>query len=500
MNKKYISIVLLIPFIIIIIALFSGCGVSGLAAPADLAAEEGDPDYPNRTQISWQPVEDAGIYYVYRAPSIDSAESDYDYAGFSVTSYIDEESSETRFSYIESFEEGEGGTFAYRVTAAAATDTVVESAMSDAVEASTYSGSWSSVSSTDSEITNDAVSLDLVYSGGVLYAVTAAASGAISVKQYADEEDSEEDNPPKVWTSLSGSPGSITASKINPVSAFYSGDLYVAYSFDSDLSIGTAADDGTLNLKYYDSDSDSWKSSLNMELADNLLDHVSSVSSGTFTTKFYTSAVNLDAVTDTTPDEIIVYSDGASVPDIGPLPIAVSDFTQLFTNNGSLYVGYTVSAGGLYTNEINTNTDVLQDSVTVSTDTVGSSLAVFVSGSGIIYAVYVTSGNMLVVRKYEDSSWTAYASITDANTAYTGTLASAWYNGYLYVFYVDGSDAAWIKYFDEDEGWQNAARGSAEFISDAGSYSGFNLTPAGTSILYAAYINDTGSAMLKGLQ
>ncbi len=499
MNKKYISIILLIPFIIIIS--FSGCGVSGLAAPTDLAAEEGNPDYPNRTQISWLPVENAGIYYVYRAPSSDSAEADYDYAGFSVTSYVDDESSEIRFSFIESFEEGEGGTFAYRVTAAAATDTVVESAMSDAVEASTYSGSWSSVSSTNSQITDDAVSLDLVYSGGVLYAVTASTSGTISVKQYADEEDSEEDNPPKVWTALSGSPGSITTSKTNPVSAFYSGDLYVAYTFDSDLSTGTAADDdGTINLKYYDSDSDSWKSSLNMELADNLLDHVSSISSGAFATKFYTSAVNLDAVTDATPDEIIVYSDGSSVADISQLPIVVSDFTQMFTNNSSLYVGYTASTGGLYMNEINTNTDVLQDSVTVSTDTVGGSLAAFVSGSGIIYAVYITSGNALVVRKYEDSSWTAYASITDANAAYTGTLASAWYNGYLYVFYVDGSDKAWVKYFDEDEGWQNAARGSSELITDAGSYSGFNLTTAGTSILYASYIDDLDSAWLKGLE
>ena len=92
------------------------------SSPGGLEAADADPDNPNRIVLSWLPVEGADIYYVYRSPAESGT---YSYAGLSQASAdIENKNGDTelRYSYIQSFDEGEGGTYWYAVSAASNAD------------------------------------------------------------------------------------------------------------------------------------------------------------------------------------------------------------------------------------------------------------------------------------------------------------------------------------------------------------------------------------------
>ncbi|HAK44949.1 MAG TPA: hypothetical protein DCO79_03380, partial [Spirochaeta sp.] len=121
MKNKLINILMSAAAAIVLIILTS-CGAVELTAPTDLSAAEPDSDNPNRISLSWLPVDGADIYYVYRS---DSLSGDYSDIGFSVTSAsveIDSGVEELRYLYLNNFEEGEGGTYYYKVTAASNAD------------------------------------------------------------------------------------------------------------------------------------------------------------------------------------------------------------------------------------------------------------------------------------------------------------------------------------------------------------------------------------------
>ncbi len=142
MNTNKRLSILFIAAALIIISFLTSCGGIELAAPGGIEAVDADPDYPNRVEISWLPVDGADIYYVYRSSTENGT---YSNAGFSVTSDDLENAdgvTELRFSFRETFDEGDGGTYYYRVTAASNADISLESSMSSAVAASTYSGTW----------------------------------------------------------------------------------------------------------------------------------------------------------------------------------------------------------------------------------------------------------------------------------------------------------------------------------------------------------------------
>lgn len=126
----------------VFVLLAVSCGAPALSAPSDITVIDEDPDNPNRIELNWLPVEGADIYYVYRSTAEDGT---FDYAGLSVTAADVEDSdrnTELRYSFIETFEDGEGGTYWYKVSAASNIDTSAESALSPAVDASTYEGTW----------------------------------------------------------------------------------------------------------------------------------------------------------------------------------------------------------------------------------------------------------------------------------------------------------------------------------------------------------------------
>ncbi|MBI9105880.1 MAG: hypothetical protein JEZ04_03990 [Spirochaetales bacterium] len=486
MKKNNFSIILTLSILIII--LISACGSAGLASPTGLTAAEADRDNPNRVQLSWLQVPGADIYYVYRDTTEDGTFSTN--AGFSVTSAADDEG-ELRYYFMETFDEGEGGTYWYGVTAAGNSDISVESAMSAAVSASTYSGTWSAA---DATIIGSAAQLSLSASTSALYAVYG--STAISVKKYAEDETSEEDTPPDIWTSLTGSPGNAAAG-LNAAPAFSSlisgGELYVAFA-DSDET-------GKVSMKYYhdsgttDVPSFAWTAAGAAGFNDAAATNIALSTAGGFSQDIYSAFLEAGVI------QLYKYNsttEGWFVSDISADVLNVSTTLTTLSHNNNLYLGYedTVSSG-IYVRAYDDNVTALQAGGLVTASNIVDGNAVFVSGGGDLYAVYLTVGGSLSVKKLVAATWTDLDDVNSdippmaSDASPYGTLDAHFFNGFLYIFYIDSSDGkGYVKYYSEADGWQNAQRvGGGALTESSTGLGSFQLASAGTK-LYAGYIED----------
>ena len=487
--------------LLLLTALIVGCGTSVLTAPAGLTAVEPDADNPNRIEINWLPVTGADIYYVYRDTAPGGSFNTY--AGFSVTSYTDDGGT-LRYAFIENFAEGEGGTYYYRVTAASDMDvSASESALSDAVAASTYKGTWSKAA--DSVVFDSVKYLRLIASGTTeLYAISspAGAGAAISAKVYAEEETPEGEDPPEdpdwIWTALEGSPGNVSGDTAdNPFSVLMSGgELYTVFA-DADADPADA-----VSMQYYhdsgtaEAPSFAWTAvgaaGFNAAAADGL----TAALSGAFGGDIYSAFLE-------TSDQISFYKFNDTTDTWFPIDISASltadaAFVSLLTHSNTLYMAYEDTDGvgdGLYLRAYDDDVTALQAGGLVTASSIDDGNAVFVSGGGDLYAVYLTAADSLEVKKLDGSSWEDLDDVSGdeppASTAAAsdpGTLAAEWFNGYLYVFYVDSSDSrGWVKYYSEDYGWQTAERNQSVAVTGTTVLRDFQLASTGTK-LYAGYI------------
>ncbi|MDC7125172.1 MAG: hypothetical protein PQJ46_06385 [Spirochaetales bacterium] len=474
-------------FSFILFFLIFSCGSTEVVAPSNIEASDPDEDNPNRVEISWSPVDGAGIYYVYRS---ESESGTFENVGFSVTSDEDSDG-DTRYYFVENFEEGEGGTYYYCVTAAPDKDISSESARSSVVAASTYSGSW-----TEPKEIGSASILKLAAGSSDLYAVYCSSdtSSDLGIYKYAEDEDSEEDDAEKVWTSID-SPGSTNGSLDNPFSVLViDSELYVVYN-DQASTAG-----GKLTSKYYHDSSDdednpsfawtAYGSEAFNDVAANGIDAVESGLANDIYTIFFESST------------VTFYKNSGSSGSWFEIDITSESFInnagslRVISNNNTPYIGYEdTTDGGLYLRAYEDSS--LQADGNVSTSGIDDGNVAFVSGTSAIYAVYFTDSGSFEAKSYEDSVWSALTNTDGQPTVKTGTsgsLDSAWYNGYLYVFYL-GSDGAYVKYYDNDDGWQSAQKNGGVITSaSAGS-----LQLVASDALYAGYI-ESGKAYVRILE
>ena len=482
-------------------AVLVSCGSAGLSAPTGLKAADADPENPNRIEISWLPVEGADIYYVYRDTSETGTFAAN--AGFSVTSRT-ESDGVVRYAFMETFDEGEGGTYHYKVTAADNSNISIESPMSAAVTASTYSGTWSKAA--DSVIAESALQLSLAADTSALYAVYTSASGAIAAKKWAEDSDSAEDPKPYVWTALTGSPGSSPAgAAADPPdldTLVSGGELYTAFSDSS-----TTPDPGAVSMKYYhdsgtdDAPSFAWTAAGTAGFNGAAGKDINAASVG-FGGDIYT------AFLETTTLNLAKYDTNIGNWFEPNTVTGVGGTISTLSHNNSLYVCY--EAGDeLYCRAWDGS--ALQTGGLVSTSASGINVvdgnAVFVSGGGDLYAVFIKVGGGLEVLKLTDGSWAALADVDgdsppQANDAAAyGTLAAHWFNGYLYVFYPDSSEGKGrVSYYSETDGWcKTSSKDNSEDVTSSGAGIGsFQLASSGTE-LYAGYV-EGGEAYVRILQ
>jgi hypothetical protein len=496
MKNRLSTIIIIITLSLILITL-SACGSAGLAAPTGLAAEDADPDNPNRIVLSWLPVDGADIYYVYRDTAAGGTFSTN--AGLSVTSRVDSDGI-TRYGFMETFEEGEGGTYYYRVTAYDYSAAVnPESAKSTAVKALTYSGTWSAA---DPTVLGAAAQLSLSATTNALYAVYGTTT--ISAKKYTTDADSTADPKPKIWTTLAGPIGSAdTTGKYRTLTSMMNGnELHVLFSDETSKK---------MSMQYYHDSSTgdedpsfSWIDRGTITSVDIDLDGLSSVASGVFTSSVY--GVFLEGGSN---DVLKLYEHNSTTElwnniDLidHNIPTDASS-SKLIIHNNTMYIGYEnndVDNPGLYLRKYADSTLQAEADGEITTSNIDDGNAVFVSGGGDLYAVYILAAGGLKVRKFENSSWSDLTEIaTVPFSSPPGTLAAHWYNGFLYVFYVDSGDKGWVKYYSETDGWQNAQRNSTIALTESSTGLGsFQLASNGTE-LYAGYI-EGGNAYVRILK
>ncbi|MDC7227381.1 MAG: hypothetical protein PQJ61_11520 [Spirochaetales bacterium] len=492
------------------ILLFASCGSAELTAPTDLTAADGNKDNPMRIELRRLPAEGADIYYVYRS---DTENGSYDDAGFSITSSnveTDDGGEELRYLFVDNIDDGEGGTYWYRVTSAANDDIVNESAMSAAASAETYEGTWS-----DTEELGDAVQLKLAADTSALYAVYVddlVDSGELKVKKYAEQEDYEgEDETPMDWTALEDSPGTTDESADGAFSVFISGgELYTAFRDAS----GT--DTHFVTMKYFHDSGDEEFSSFAWELvgaekfntaSTEAVSEISALTIG-LVGPIYSAfteggAPKLYEYNTTTETWFLRIDATGDSPATGDFP-ATADSINLLNHNNTLYVGYqkTSPAVGLYLRAYDDSD--LQAGGLVTADAVADSNAVFVSGGGDIYAVYMPAGGTeVIVMQFANDTWTAIETAGDLESADNngfGTLDAIWFDNALYVFYLDSSDSdkGWVKYYDGDEGWQTAQKNQAEAVTTGGTVTKLQLASS-LGRLYAGWVED-GTAYVRILE
>ena len=500
----------------ILIVILSSCGGTELPAPTGLAASDPDADNPNRIELSWLPVDGADIYYVYRDGS--SSGSFEENVGHSVTSSnVETESGEElRYLFLDNFDAGEGGTYWYKVTAAPNADISLESAKSGAVEAQTYEGTWS-----EEKLLGDAAALKLAAGITTLYAVYAdnAATDTIYVQTYAEDEDSDADEPPMIWTAITSSPGNTNAGVVNPFSVFISGgELYTAF-IDAD-STPTA---DAVTMKYYHDSSDdadnpsfAWTAIGTAGFNGAAASELSTATvgfAGTIYSAFLSQTEDISTIEDdedADADEASLYKYNSTtdtwfltMDNTGDLPFDAENI-QLLNHNNTLYVGYedTDGTNELYIRAYDDGVTALQAGGLIEASDIETGNLAFVSGGSDLYAAYIAGGNF-EVEQLVDDVWTPLSNTTGKPTVPTGggigTFAAHWFNGYLYVFYVNSGDSnkGWVKYYDEDDGWQTAAKNSTAITGNSGLGS-FQLTSSGNR-LYAGYI-ENGKAYVKILE
>ena len=483
-NLKYISAAITAALTLIIL---SACGSSILPAPGQPVAAEPDAHNPNRIEISWMAVDGADIYYVYRA---DSEDGTYALNGFSVTGTEVENTDgadELYYRYIESFDTGDGGAYWYKVTAASNSDVTDagESAMSPFVRAETYSGTWSAAKELGA-----AGQLKLVADNSTLYAVYADYDGTdhIFMQTYAEDDTSDADDPPMIWTPNTDSPGETDGRVNNPYSVFISGgELYAAFR-DSDeageLTLKTYHNSGTDDLPSF-----AWEAvgaagfngggtAVVTDIA-----AVTSGFGGTIYTAFLSQTEDLTTIEvpeDADADEGSLWKYNTTTETWFKSDIS-SDFpvdmagVKMLNHNNNLYLGYKdLVTPGIYLRAYDDGVTALQAGGLVEAAAIDDGNAVFVSGGGSLYAVYIKSGDgSFNVEQLIDDVWTPLTNNTGKpDTAAAmgyGTLAAHWFNGYLYVFYVDtstaGENRGWVKYYDADDGWQNAQQNGGSAIT-----------------------------------
>ena len=491
--------------LVFLTALLTGCGAAVLSAPSDLKASAADADNPNRIEISWLPVDGAGIYYVYRDKAEDGNFSEY--AGFSVTASKDS-GGVMRYYFIDIIADGKGGTYWYRVTASPSVSIKSESAKSAAVSATTCSGSWSAASS--SVLAEAVLQFSVTASGSELYAVTGGADMSLRGLHYKNDPASTASPPAKKWFSLTGAAGSLNTAGVNAAESFSAviigGELGIVYT-DSG-----ATPSGALSLKYYhnsgtaDEPSFAWTAAggrgFNSAAA---IDINSAVPAGSdiFSAFLETSTLKLYKYKNA-GSAWFELSSSEVLNVIG----SISTVSQ----GGTLYLGYE-GVGGLYLRSFDSDSDSLQSGGLVYGAAVDGGNAVFISGGGSLYSAYIsdpagndddTSGSLSVV-KFSDGSWSALDDVAgdlppeaDGRSPY-GTLAAAWHNGYLYLFYADSGDSrrGWVKYYDAGLGWQTAQIGGSALTGD-GALGSFSLLSSG-GVLYASYVED-GRCYLRSLK
>lgn len=492
MNKKIMKKILT-AFLALVILILTSCGTAGLAAPEKPTAELPDSENPNRIVLSWKAVDSADIYYIYRSGTETGS---YTEQGFSVTSNEVENSDgliEVRYSYIDVFDEGDGGIWWYGVKAASNADITNESAMSPVVEGGTYVGTWSDAV----EISSSATQFKMTADNSALYAVYSdtGAGVAIAAKKYAEDADSTADAPPMIWTSLTGSPGSTNGTVNNPYSIFLSGgELYTVFRD------ATAAATNFVSMKYYHDSSTGDIPSFAWE----------QVGAAKFNTSSIAVVSELTAVTVGFAGDIYSAFLEVAEPKLykyntildtwieradAELPADV-DFVSLFNFNNTLYYCYddnTVT--GLHVRAYDDNEEALQPSGgLVEGSDIDDGNAVIISGGGSLYAVYKVESGSFEVKELIDNIWIPLSNTngkpTVANGAGYGTLAAHWFNNDLYVFYIDSTDnKGWVKYYTEVDGWQSAEKNGMA-ITGSGTLSGLQLASSG-SILYAGYIEDS---------
>ena len=496
---------------ITILTAISSCGIAPvLEAPGAPVASDPDPDNPNRIEIKWKAVARADIYYIYRSAAEDGSYTD---AGFSVTPQVIENADgedETWYSYIDSFDEGEGGTYWYKVSAASDIDTSVESPLSPAVSAATYEGTWG-----DAYALGAAAKLELAADFSALYVVYSAgtADTPINVKQYAEAEDSEEDEPPMVWSSLA-SPGNTNGltdgSADGTLSVFIEGgELHTLFN-DQTVT-------GEASLRYYhdsgtaDAPSFAWETlgTAGFNTDTEAVTEVSAAAVG-FGGTIYAAFIESGAGTlwkyNTTLEDWTQHA--AAAPAEGALPAAAGT-VQIVEYNNNMYYGYEDTTGGLENLQLRRYDDAEQklqtvnSATTVTTSNIDDGNAVFVSGGGSLYAVYIDDSGF-EVEQLADDVWaplenTAGTPVsTSADSAY-GSLDALWFNGRLYVFYINSADSnkGWVKYYDEDDGWKSAEKNGTA-VTGSGTITALQLASSGSS-LYAGYIED-GTAYVRILE
>lgn len=489
----------------ILIMVLSSCGSTELLAPSGLEAAEPERENPNRIKLSWLPVEGADIYYVYRS---NSPAGEYkDYGGFSTTSANVENKAGVealRYLYVENFTEGEGGTYYYKITAASDADINNESAMSSAVNAKTYDGTWKAAKELGA-----AAQLELAADISALYAVysESGADSEITVQRYAEDDATETMN----WSDA-GSPGNTNGAVNNPFSVFIDGgELHIAFD---DHQADTP---GTVSMKYYhDSSTGDAAPSFSWELVgdagfnDAAAAGLSGASIGfegaiysTFTEGAGPYPVELWKYNST----LDAWGERAdSAPVDGALPTNAVNVSLVDFNNNA-YLGYEdLTAPGLYLRVYDDGDQVLQNinsSSTITTVDIDDGNAVFVSSAGNLYAVYITAADEFEVEQFLDNLWvplsfTAGKPVVTSASSDFGTLTAHWFNNALYVFYVDSSDNdGWVKYYDAQSGWLTAEKGGGA-ITDGGTITKVSLASSGNT-LYAGYIED-GTAYVKTLE
>ena len=481
----------------ILIVILSSCGGTELPAPTGLAASDPDADNPNRIELSWLPVDGADIYYVYRDGS--KTGSFEENVGHSVTSSnVETESGEElRYLFLDNFDAGEGGTYWYKVTAAPNADISLESAKSGAVEAQTYEGTWS-----EAKLLGDAAALKLAAGITTLYAVYAddAATDTIYVQTYAEDEDSDADEPPMIWTAITSSPGNTNAGVVNPFSVFISGgELYTAF-IDAD---STPTADAVTMKYYHDSSDDADNPSFAWTAIGTAGFNGAAASELSTTTVGFTGDIYSAFLEETSAQ---LFRNNVEIDlTVSSVPVPVENISIINFNN-SLYFGYE-EATGLYLREYDTTFETLgdvevEDAITTADIETGN--LAFVSGGGDLYAAYIAGGNF-EVEQLVDDVWTPLSNTTGKPTVPTGggigTLAAHWFNGYLYVFYVNSGDSnkGWVKYYDEDDGWQTASKNGTAITGTISAPDGsFQLVSSGNR-LYAGYI-ENGKAYVKILE
>ena len=487
----------------ILIVILSSCGGTELPAPTGLAASDPDADNPNRIELSWLPVDGADIYYVYRDGS--KTGSFENNVGHSVTSAnVETESGEElRYLFLDNFDAGEGGTYWYKVTAAPNADISLESAKSGAVEAQTYEGTWSAAKELGA-----ATQLKLAAGITTLYAVYAddAATDTIYVQTYAEDEDSDADEPPMIWTAITSSPGNTNAGVVNPFSVFISGgELYTAF-IDAD-STPTA---DAVTMKYYHDSSDdadnpsfAWTAVGTAGFNGAAASELSTATvgfTGTIYSAFVESGVPQLYKYNTTTEE---WYERALIGDGFPPTL---NSLNLVSANNTLSVGFedTDGTNELYLKSYDDSIPEFLPGGLVETANIDDGNVIFVNGGGSLYSIYVTSSSSFEVEALTDNIWIPLSNTTGKPTASSGVngaLAAHWFNGYLYVFYVNSGDSnkGWVKYYDEDDGWQTASKNGTAITGTISAPDGsFQLVSSGNR-LYAGYI-ENGKAYVKILE